>query len=213
MKLFSLDTVGLLCALVFAVLIMLFTGPLSTPFLSLLLVFLVAGGIVTRYGQDRKRELTLYEYERSWENVLANGTVPVLCAVLYSFNPAALGAYIGSVAAVASDKFASELGVLGGQPYSLPGFRKVRFGTSGAMSLLGTLASWDGGILIGAAAYFLFSGISAWDALVISCIGVAGSFVDTLFGVLEMRGIGNKSTTNVMCSVSGAILGFVLLGG
>ncbi len=212
MKLFSLDPLGLFAALAFAALIFLFTGPFAPSFAALLLIFLISGGLVTRYGQDRKRELTLYEYERSWENVLANGSVPVICAIAYAYLPAALWAYVGSVSAVAADKFASELGVLGGQPYSLPYLRKVRFGTSGAMSVLGTFASWDGGILIGISSYFLFPGLDGWDVLIISCIGVAGSFIDTLFGILENKGFGNKSTTNLLCSVAGALLGLILLG-
>ncbi|VVC04783.1 Uncharacterised protein [Candidatus Burarchaeum australiense] len=212
MKIFSLNPVGFLLALIFAAVIVYFTGPLAYAFVALLLIFLIAGGLVTRYGYDRKRELTIYEYERGWENVLANGLVPTLCAVLYVFNPAAKWAYIGSVAAIMADKFASEIGVLGGQPFALPRFNRVRFGTSGAVSLLGTLASWDGGILIGASAYFLFPGTTAWDALVISFIGLAGSIADTIVGVLEVRGIGNKATTNIACSVVGALLGFYLLG-
>ena len=211
MKIFSLNPIGLLAALGFAAIIVYFTGSMAVPFILLLLTFLVAGAIVTRYGYDRKRELTIYEYERSWENVLANGLVPTVCAIAYAYNPAALWAYIGSVAAILSDKFASEIGVLGGQPYALPRLNRVKFGTSGAVSLLGTLASWDGGMIIGIAAYFLFPGLTLWDALIISCIGAAGSFADTLAGVLEERGIGNKATTNFICSVVGAVLGYVLL--
>jgi len=210
MKIFSLDPFGLLAALLFAAVIYTFTGPLAPAFIGLLFVFLVTGAIVTRYGYDRKRELTIYEYERSWENVLANGLVPTLCAITYPFNPAASWAYIGSVAAILADKFASEIGVLGGQPYALPRFNRAKFGTSGAMSLLGTLASWDGGIIIGISAHFLFPSVTLWDALVISCIGAAGSFADTLAGILEQRGIGNKATTNFICSVVGALLGLLL---
>ena len=212
MKILSLNPIGLFAALFFAAVIFAFTGRLAASFVLLLLTFLVSGALVTRYGHERKRELTIYEYERGWENVLANGIVPTLCAVAYAFNPAFLWAYVGSVAAIAADKFASEIGVLGGQPYALPRFNKVKFGTSGAMSLLGTLASWDGGIIIGAAAYFLFPGVTLWGALVISAIGAAGSFVDTVVGVLEMRGIGNKATTNAICSIAGAVLGLMLLG-
>ncbi|MDO8340300.1 MAG: DUF92 domain-containing protein [Candidatus Burarchaeum sp.] len=210
MKLFSLNSVGLLAALFFAVVIQVFTGPLAPAFIGLLLIFLIAGAAVTRYGYDRKRELTIYEYERSWENVLANGLVPAICAVAYSFNPAARWAYMGAVAAILADKFASEIGVLGGQPYALPRFNRAKFGTSGAMSFLGTLASWDGGMIIGISAYFLFPDVSLLDALIISCIGAAGSFADTIAGILEERGIGNKATTNFVCSVVGALLGVIL---
>lgn len=213
MKILSLNPIGLLAALGFAAIIVLFTSAPAPAFIALLLVFLMAGASVTRYGYERKRELTIYEYERGWENVLANGLVPTICAVAYAFNPAAKWAYIGAVAAILADKFASEIGVLGGQPYALPGFNRVKSGTSGAISLLGTLASWDGGIIIGASAYFLFPGVTVWDALIISCIGAAGSFADTLAGVLEVRGIGNKATTNVICSIVGALLGYLLLAG
>ena len=93
-------------------------GIFGTPaFLVLLLLFLALAVIVTKYGYEKKRELGLYEHERSWENVLANGLVPTICAVLY---PAiGWGPYVGALAAITADKFASELGVLGGDPIYL----------------------------------------------------------------------------------------------
>jgi uncharacterized protein (TIGR00297 family) len=211
MKIFTLNPIGFAAALGFAALIAYFTGALAINFIGLILVFLIAGGIVTKYGYDRKRELTLYEYERSWENVLANGIVPAACAVYYYFDHHALWAYIGAVAAIMADKFASEIGVLGGQPYGLPKLKRVKFGTSGAVSVLGTLASWDGGILIGAAAFVLFPGTTIWQALVISAIGLAGSLADTVAGIYEQRGFGTKATTNFICALAGALLGWFLL--
>lgn len=210
MKILTLNPIGLGAAIVFALLIAAFTGQLAASFISLILVFLVAGWLVTKYGYERKRELTLYEYERGWENVVANGIVPAACAVLYYFDHRFLWAYIGSVAAITADKFASEIGVLGGKPYMLPSFKQVKFGTSGAVSVLGTLFSWNGGIVIGAAAFLAFPGISIWDALVISAIGMAGSFIDTLVGIWETNGLGNKATTNFVCALSGALLGYLL---
>jgi len=210
MKILTLNPIGLGAAIAFALLIGAFTGALAPSFIGLILVFLVTGWLVTRYGYERKRELTLYEYERGWENVLANGVVPAACAVLYYYDQRFLWAYIGSVAAIMADKFASEIGVLGGKPYMLPSFKQVKFGTSGAVSVLGTLASWDGGIVIGAASFLLFPGITFWDALVISAIGMAGSFIDTIVGIWEMKGLGNKATTNFVCALSGAILGYFL---
>ncbi|MFA6035881.1 MAG: DUF92 domain-containing protein [Candidatus Micrarchaeia archaeon] len=210
MKILTLNPIGLGAAIAFALLIAAFTGQLAGSFISLILVFLVAGWLVTKYGYERKRELTLYEYERGWENVLANGAVPAACAILYYFDHRFLWAYVGSVAAIMADKFASEIGVLGGKPYMLPSFKQVKFGTSGAVSVLGTLASWDGGIVIGAAAFLLFPGVSIWDALVISAIGMAGSFIDTLVGIWETKGTGTKATTNFICALSGAIMGYFL---
>ena len=83
----------------------------NPAFLAIMLIFLVLSVLVTRYGFEKKRDLGLYEHERSWENVLANGLIPTLCAVA---NPwIGWGAYVGSIAAITADKFASELGVLG----------------------------------------------------------------------------------------------------
>ena len=73
-----LDFAGLGLALAMGCIVALF----NTTFLWLLLIFLALSVLVTKYGYVKKRELGLYEHERSWENVLANGLIPTLCAVL-----------------------------------------------------------------------------------------------------------------------------------
>ncbi|VVB65635.1 Uncharacterised protein [Candidatus Gugararchaeum adminiculabundum] len=211
MKFLLLDMVGVLIALVIGAIILFFSGPFGPNFLILLIVFLAAGVIVTKYEKPVKKEMGIYEHERSWENVVANGLVPVLCAVLATIDLKWGAAYIGAVAAITSDKFASELGVLGGNPLNLMTLKLTRPGTSGSMSALGTFMSFDGALLIGFAARFLFPQLSLLNVLAIGLIGFAGSFVDTLFGILEEKGIGNKSTTNIICAIAGAVLGYYLL--
>lgn len=212
MKLLLLDLPGLICAAILGGSIIYFGGPLGLQYLALMLVFLVAGVVVTKYDYERKRELAVFEHERSWENVVANGFVPTLLIVLGAFHPGMLGAYIGSIAAITADKFASELGVLGGNPFMLPFFKPVRPGVSGAVSLLGFFVSFDGAALIGVAAFFLFPGqYSFIDVLLIASVGFVGSFVDTIAGIPETMGFGNKSTTNIICAISGAVLGYFLL--
>lgn len=178
-------------------------------FFPIFLVFLVASVAVTKYGYSKKREMSLYEHERSWENVLANGLVPTLAALA---SPSiGWGAYVGAVAAVTADKFASELGVLGGQPRSLLTWQPAKRGESGCISAFGTLMSLDGGLLIGVAALTLMPSITPWKMVGIGLIGFAGSFADSIAGVLEERGIGNKATTNIICSAVGALLGWSFL--
>ena len=202
-----LDKFGLALALLFGGLVLIF-GQFS--FFALFLVFLIASVAVTKYGYSKKREMGLYEHERSWENVLANGLVPTLAAILWPV--IGWGPYVGSVAAIAADKFASELGVLGPEPRSLLTLKPVKRGISGAISMMGTLMSLDGALLIGLAAMFLMpSQIGAWKMLLVASIGFGGSFADSLFGVLEERGIGTKATTNILCSLVGALLGWALL--
>ncbi|MCX8195039.1 MAG: DUF92 domain-containing protein [Candidatus Micrarchaeota archaeon] len=200
-----LDYAGILLAVAMGVAVALF----NIGFFWLLLVFLVLSVAVTKYGYEKKRELGLYEHERSWENVLANGFVPTMCAV---FSPSVgWGAYVGSIAAITADKFASELGVLGGEPYSLLTLKKVKAGRNGAITPFGTLMSLDGALLVGFAAMPLFPGVDLWKVILIGLIGFGGSMIDSVVGVLEEKGIGNKATTNAVCSIFGALAGLALL--
>ena len=75
-----LDFAGVALAVIMGLIIALFGTP---AFLAMILLFLAASVIVTKYGYEKKREMGLYEHERSWENVLANGLVPTICAVLH----------------------------------------------------------------------------------------------------------------------------------
>ncbi|MEM4389475.1 MAG: DUF92 domain-containing protein [Candidatus Micrarchaeia archaeon] len=208
-----LDLPGTISAAIIGGLIIVFGGPNALPFFLLILTVLLSGVLVTKFDYDRKRQLAVYEHERSWANVLANGGVPalvVIASALFSFP--ARAAYVGSLAAVSADKFASELGVLGGRPLALWSMKRVRPGTSGAVSLLGLLASIDGGALIGLTAWLLYPGTYSFvDVALIAGVGFIGSLFDTLLGVLEERGIGNKQTTNLLCALAGALAGALLL--
>jgi uncharacterized protein (TIGR00297 family) len=200
-----LDFAGLALALVMGGVV----AFVQLPFLWLILIFLVASVAVTKYGFEKKRELGLYEHERSWENVLANGLIPTICAVLSP--QLGWGPYVGALAAITADKFASELGVLGGEPVSLLNFKKAKRGTNGAVTPFGLLMSLDGGLIIGIGTFLLFPGLDLWKVVAIGLVGFAGSLADSVVGVLEERGIGNKATTNAICSLFGAIAGLAFL--
>ncbi|VVB98014.1 Uncharacterised protein [uncultured archaeon] len=200
-----LDKKGLMLSALMGVLTLFLGGK---EYLILLLFFLAISVMATRYGEEEKKERGIYEYERSWENVLSNGLVPTVLAVAQPV----LGPlpFIASVAAVTADKFASELGVLGkGKPIFLFTLKQVPPGTSGAVSPMGTLMSLAGALLIGAAAVLLF-GIKPSAALMIGIGGFLGSAVDSVAGIFEERGIGNKSTSNLLCSLAGGIFGLYM---
>lgn len=202
-----LDKLGLILALVMGVMVFLFS---TIELFAIFLVFLACSVIVTKYGNNKKRDIGQYEHERSWENVLANGLFPLIAAIA---SPAiGWGAYVGSVAAITADKFASELGVLGPAPICLLTLKEAKRGESGCISALGTMMSFFGALIIGISAHFLMPDVvSAWQMIYIAIIGFAGSFADSLAGVLEERGIGTKATTNAICSVVGAVLGWAIL--
>ncbi len=214
MKILLLDIEGTALALAMAALIYFFSAPESATYgswsyIALMLAFIAASVLATKYGNYEKREAGLYEHERSWENVLANGLVPTIAAILSPVIGA--GPFICSIAAVTADKFASELGVLSGNPVSIFTLKPVKKGTSGAVSIFGSFMSFDGALVIGAAAFLLFPFQNLWPILLIGAIGFIGGFVDTIFGVLEEKGIGTKATTNILCAITGAVLGYFLL--
>jgi len=200
-----LDKQGLLLALLMGILVYHFGG---WQYLVIMLTFLFAAVAATKYENKKKREMGIYEHERGWENVLSNGLLPTALAILSnSFGPMP---YIASIAAVTADKFGSELGVLSDKPISLENLKPVRPGKSGAISILGLVVSLAGATLIGSAAIFAFN-INPTQALFIGIAGFIGSFVDSIVGVLEERGIGTKGTTNFICSLTGALIGYYFI--
>ncbi len=201
-----LDRPGLVLTLVFGAAIVIFGSFLH---LVLVFMFLLLSIMVTKFGYSEKKEMGIYEHDRSWENVLSNGLIPTLVVITGFFLGLGPIPFICSVSAVTADKFASELGVLGGNPISLEGIKRVKPGTSGAVSITGTFMSLAGAALVGVAAIFLF-GVTPTTAILITLAGFAGSLADTFFGVFEEKGFGTKGTTNIICSVVGAVIGMAL---
>ncbi|MDO8969255.1 MAG: DUF92 domain-containing protein, partial [Saprospiraceae bacterium] len=123
--------------------------------------------------------------------VLANGGVAGAIALLSVFFPESIAPWIGfcsALAAANADTWATELGILNRKPpvIDLTG-RPVEPGTSGAVSLVGTLAATAGAALIGLLAW-LVNPIhtdlveTVWLVGVVLLCGLAGSFVDSLLG-------------------------------
>lgn len=199
-----LDKEGLVLAIAMGAIIAVFGG---FEYLILMLGFFFLALVVTGYEHGIKREMGIYEHERGWENVLSNGLLPTILAFLSpSIGPLP---FIGCLAAVTADKFASEIGVLGGTPVNLANLKPAKPGVSGAVTVMGTVASLAGAVAIGFIAIYLFD-INATIALILGFGGLLGSVVDSAFGILEEKGIGTKGTTNFICSIVGALIGFML---
>ncbi|MBD3210378.1 DUF92 domain-containing protein [Candidatus Micrarchaeota archaeon] len=200
-----LDAKGLSLALFFGAVLFFLGGP---DFLILMLIFFFLAITVTKYEYGLKRDMGIYEHERGWENVLSNGLLPSVLAALSPLTGPV--PFIASMAAVTADKFGSEIGVLDSEDPITIGFQKVKPGTSGAISKMGTVGSLAGSAAIALSAIVVF-GLTPSEALVVAFAGLAGSIVDTLFGVLEEQGLGTKGTTNFICSLTGAIIGYLLI--
>jgi uncharacterized protein (TIGR00297 family) len=122
---------------------------------------------------------------RDWQQVAANGGPSVLFILLFHFtgNDWWLYSFAAAVAAANSDTWASEIGPLSKEsPLSIRSFRRVEKGTSGAVSLIGTIASIAGAFFI-ALLFFLFVGSFNWPMFIlIAAAGFSGNVLDTVAG-------------------------------
>lgn len=153
---------------------------------TLLVLFFVSSSALSRLGGENKRRVAAAfskGHRRDLGQVLANGSVAAGASLLYGLTGDGrwLAAVVGALAAANADTWATELGVLSGQPPRLiTSGERVEPGTSGAVSLAGTLAAGAGATLIGAAAFWLER---EPGLLVLGIVGgLGGALVDSLLG-------------------------------
>ncbi|MCX6055641.1 MAG: DUF92 domain-containing protein [Chloroflexi bacterium] len=164
--------------------------------LVLIVFFLSSSGLSSLF---RKRKTEAEENyakssKRDYAQVLANGGVALFFVIIHALFPQSVLPWIGFVAAFAAanaDTWATELGVLDRRrPVLIVNGKSVPPGTSGAVSVRGTLAACGGALLIGMVSFLvwpddlLFS--SLWMRVVLSALiflsGLIGSLVDSLLG-------------------------------
>ncbi|MBN1579820.1 MAG: DUF92 domain-containing protein [Anaerolineae bacterium] len=172
----------------------------------LLIVFFVLSSALSHYRAAAKADLAekfAKGHRRDLGQTLANGGAGALIAVAFLFypQPALLAAFVGAIATVNADTWATELGVLSRRPPRLiTTWQVVQAGTSGGISFPGTLAALSGALAIGLAvtilvavdgllggpvnallgADSLLGGMFLLPAAIFG--GVAGSFFDSVLG-------------------------------
>lgn len=122
----------------------------------LMIGFFVSSTLLTKWKQHKKQAAeTVYQKSgrRDAGQVMANGGIGTLLCLVHSLLPDAdwpLFAYIGVMATVTADTWATEVGGLSGKPpRSILTWRTVPKGTSGGVSVLGWGAAAGGGAFIG----------------------------------------------------------------
>jgi len=155
----------------------------------LLAVFFVTSSLLSHFKESEKRlaaEKFDKTHRRDLAQTLANGGLGALVALLSAFVPAPVWFpfFLGIMATVNADTWATELGTLSRRPPRLiTTGRVVEVGTSGGISVPGTIVSLAGGLLIGLVAALSQRRRRAWP-LVLSAglAGLAGSLFDSLLG-------------------------------
>lgn len=152
----------------------------------LLIVYFVSSTVLSHIGRAEKarRTTTIVAKggERDAVQVLANGALFGGAAIMMLIRPdaqwIALGA--GALAASAADTWATEIGTLSRTlPRSILTGRQVPTGTSGAISLGGTMAMIAGAIFIA-----IVMALLGWTLEIATHVAIAGVFGATLDTVL-----------------------------
>ena len=158
----------------------------------LLLTFFITSSGLSRAFKKRKQGLNekfSKGNERDAGQVFGNGGLATFFTMLHVIYPESIIPWLGfatSLAAVNADTWATELGVLNPTaPRMITNLRKrVEKGTSGGVSLFGTVASLLGASIIALLAVLL-SPVDALNTnyfLLITAAGLAGSLFDSLLG-------------------------------
>ncbi len=156
----------------------------------MLLAFFVTSSLLTHLFARRKAALN-EKFDKGGQRdigqVLANGGIASIFAGLHFFFPASPWpwmAFCASLAAVNADTWATELGVLNpSEPRLITSWKPVERGTSGGVSVYGTLAAIGGAFLIAALGGALGPAGRFWASLgLLTAAGLAGSLFDSLLG-------------------------------
>jgi uncharacterized protein (TIGR00297 family) len=197
--------------------IILFSHEAGYRWLLLIMLFLILSLIASRYKKEYKRSLGLYEGKRTAKNVISNGLIALIMAgfggtILGAQYIPFVGGFIGAVATATADTLASEIGVLQ-KPRLLTSFKIVEPGTDGAVSILGTSVAILGAGVIGLASFIFGVILNPLTAIKIAVIaGIIGCFMDSILGaVFERPGWLNNEHVNLLGTLSGSIVGIILL--
>ncbi|MDR3576610.1 MAG: DUF92 domain-containing protein [Anaerolineaceae bacterium] len=167
------------------------------PWAVLLLGFFISSSLFSRIFGRRKSGLAekfSKGSQRDAGQVLANGGIAGLMVILHELAPASSWPWIGfagSLAAVNADTWATELGVLSQRmPRLITNGKVVEPGTSGGISMTGSVSAFAGSLLIAILALLIWQGNKVSSGfldqfavvVLISLAGMGGSLVDSLLG-------------------------------
>ncbi|UNK17092.1 DUF92 domain-containing protein [Paenibacillus sp. N3/727] len=163
-----------------------------------LLLFFMTSTLLSKYRQGSKQDLEksyAKTGKRDAGQVFANGGIGMVLCLLHFMYPheAWKLLFIGVMAAVTADTWATEIGSLSRRPpRSILNGKSLPPGTSGGVSWLGSTAAALGGAIIGAGAWLF----GVWSGLVPDLItyaiagligGLVGAFTDSWMGATVQK--------------------------
>lgn len=158
-----------------------------------ILAFFVLSSLLSKF-RARRKDAALEKFQkgsrRDFGQVLANGGVAGVLVVLWYLQPEPLWyfLYLGAVAAVTADTWATEIGVLSSKPPRLiTSWQEVSTGTSGAISILGLMGAALGAMCIAMIGWAVQGHAAAYPfgqtgIMLIALGGVLAHLFDSLLG-------------------------------
>lgn len=178
----ALTVGGCISAVVVALCLVLALGNSGLLFL---LVYFALAHLADRVARRRENAVEEKGDCRDEGQVLANGFVGALCALLYTYfgSTAFLLGVLTAFSESLGDSTASGFGVLSRRTVDIFRARRVPTGESGGMSLFGTLAALGFSFLLSFVGAWLFA-LPFWGALLCAACAFLGSVVDSALGSL-----------------------------
>ena len=149
------------------------------------LFFFITGSLLGRMLRSRATVTEQKHHRpRDWQQVLANGGVGGMMAMIYTFYPTHLHAklYLVSLAVCTADTWASEIGnAIRGATYDIVTGKRMPKGLSGGISVAGTLGAAAGaaGLAVVGVAVVKSHDLTWWP---IALAGFMGMLLDSLLG-------------------------------
>jgi len=178
----------------------------------LVLAFFIIGNLVSKYKLGEKERNGVGQEIRTYKNVFGNGGSAVIYSLLYYYtgNSLLLYGFVGAMATATADTFATEIGqIYDKKPRLITNPRKkVRVGTSGAISAPGTIASLAGAFLLSLITVVFSHQIAYLYVGALS--GFIGCNIDSLLGAVIEKRLIDKHTVNFLATLAGGLSALLL---
>jgi uncharacterized protein (TIGR00297 family) len=178
-KLRSLNGGGAVAAFIMGIFIF---GAGGIQWIAPILAFFILSSLLSKLGK-KSAETTQKSSNRDVLQVLANGGIPMIIAIVNFFQPFNLAyiMFLGAIAAATADTWATEIGFFSkNDPRHILNFKTVEKGTSGGVTLLGFVGSIFGAGVIALIGRAVAGGAVSVEWILVA--GFVGSFVDSVLG-------------------------------
>ena len=153
-----------------------------------IMAFFLLSSILSKIRKKKNEEVEMYFEKtgtRDYMQVIANGGLGGILVILNSLYPAEVFylIYTATLAAVCADTWATEIGTLNKTgTYNILNLKPITQGTSGGISVIGSVGAFLGAFIISLSAVFWVEYNLIYYFFIVIFAGTAGSFFDSFLG-------------------------------